>query len=82
MSRLALPAAMLVVLAFPAMAAAVWTTPVTLSGAGQFADLPQVAVDPGGNAVFVWKRLDQVLHQRAAVMETAQSEPVTVAAHN
>jgi hypothetical protein len=27
---------------------------------------------------FVWKRLDQVLHQRAAVMETAQSEPVAV----
>jgi hypothetical protein len=25
---------------------------------------------------FVWKRLDQVLHQRAAVMETAQSEPI------
>src|SRR5438093_926621 len=58
MSPLALPAAMLVVLAFPAMAAAVWTTPVTLSGAGQFADLPQVAVDPGGNAVFVWQRFD------------------------
>jgi hypothetical protein len=28
---------------------------------------------------FVWRRLDQVLHQRAAVMETAANEPVALA---
>jgi hypothetical protein len=30
----------------------------TLSGAGQDAFAPQVAVDSGGNAVAVWRRFD------------------------
>ncbi len=33
-----------------------WTTPVTLSLSGEDASIPQVAVDPQGNAVAVWKR--------------------------
>lgn len=35
-----------------------WTTPVTLSDAGQNADDPQVAVDTDGDAVAIWRRSD------------------------
>jgi hypothetical protein len=47
-----------VVLALPASAQATWTAPVDISGPGQDASAPQVAVDPNGNAVFVWQRPD------------------------
>jgi hypothetical protein len=33
-----------------------WGPPVDLSAAGQNAEEPQVAVDPGGNAIVVWTR--------------------------
>jgi FG-GAP-like repeat len=39
-------------------AAGVLSATQTLSPAGQNASLPQVAVDPNGNAVFVWQRFD------------------------
>ncbi len=42
----------------PALAGAVWTAPVTVSGAGEDASSPQVAVDADGDAVFVWVRSD------------------------
>jgi len=48
----------LLALAAPGSAEAIWSAPVTLSGAGQDASSPQVAVDPNGNAVFVWQRYD------------------------
>ncbi|HEX3361786.1 MAG TPA: PKD domain-containing protein [Solirubrobacterales bacterium] len=35
-----------------------WQAPVDLSAAGHDASEPQVAVDPGGDAVAVWKRYD------------------------
>ncbi|UUY06066.1 hypothetical protein LRS13_11290 [Svornostia abyssi] len=35
-----------------------WTTPITLSAAGQDAYDPQVAVRPNGDAVAVWRRSD------------------------
>jgi hypothetical protein len=35
-----------------------WQAPVDLSAAGQTAGSPQLAVDPAGNAVAVWQRLD------------------------
>lgn len=35
-----------------------WTTPTTLSEAGQDAQFPQIAVDPDGNATAVWYRSD------------------------
>jgi hypothetical protein len=35
-----------------------WEAPVDLSAAGQNAEAPQVAVDPGGNAVAVWSRFN------------------------
>jgi hypothetical protein len=47
-----------IALVLPASSEAAWTTPVDLSGAGQDAFSPQVAVDPNGNAVFVWLRYD------------------------
>jgi hypothetical protein len=48
----------LLAVAAPASAQAVWGAPVTLSQPGQDANIPQVAVDPNGNAVFVWLRPD------------------------
>jgi hypothetical protein len=45
-------------LALPGSAQATWTAPVTLSDPGQDASVPQVAVDPNANAVFVWQRYD------------------------
>lgn len=41
-------------------AAGTWSTPTTLSAAGQEAVLPQVAIDPQGNAVAVW---DYLIHE-------------------
>ena len=35
-----------------------WTTPLTLSGAGQSVTDPQVAVDADGDAIFSWARSD------------------------
>ncbi|MCI0381962.1 MAG: hypothetical protein L0207_02780 [Chlamydiae bacterium] len=35
-----------------------WSTPIDLSTAGQNAELSQIAVDPGGNAVAVWQRFN------------------------
>ena len=51
-----LVAVLLLGLAVPASAGAVWTAPVDLSGPG--ADSPQVAVDPQGNAIFTWEKFD------------------------
>jgi hypothetical protein len=48
----------LLVLALPATAQAVWTAPETLSPAGRFAFNPDVDIDQSGNAVFVWVRRD------------------------
>jgi hypothetical protein len=50
----------LIALAMPAGAHAAWSAPITLSdpGAGRHASYPEVAVDPDGDAVFVWQRLD------------------------
>src|SRR3954451_560852 len=42
--------------AAPAYAA--WGAPFALSSSGQNASTPQVAVDDGGDAVFVWQRVD------------------------
>ena len=42
----------------PAPAAAEWTTPVNLSQSGQNAFDVEVAVEPDGDAVFVWQRFD------------------------
>lgn len=39
-------------------ASAAWTAPVDLSAGGQSADGEQVAVDPHGNALVVWRRSD------------------------
>ena len=50
-----------VVLALPASAHATWTAPVDISGPGQDASAPQVAVDPNGNAVFVWQRPEDLI---------------------
>ncbi|MGH4007808.1 MAG: hypothetical protein ACRDTH_06545 [Pseudonocardiaceae bacterium] len=36
----------------------VWSTPITLSAAGQHAQMPQVAIDAQGNAVAVWRRFN------------------------
>jgi hypothetical protein len=47
-----------IALVLPASSQAAWTTPINLSGAGQDASSPRVAVDPNGNAVFVWQRDD------------------------
>ena len=44
-------------LSVPAVAAA-WTAPVGLSGPGQDAAEPQLAVDGDGDAVFTWQRFD------------------------
>jgi hypothetical protein len=52
---------LLAALALPASAHATWTAPLTLSPAGQDASSPQVAVDPNGNAVFVWQRYDDTV---------------------
>jgi uncharacterized protein YheU (UPF0270 family) len=49
---------LLLALAAPASAQAVWSAPVTLSAGGQPASFPHVAVDQSGNAVFVWERRD------------------------
>jgi hypothetical protein len=46
------------VLAFPSSAAAVWTAPFNLSGAGQQGSYPRVGVDSTGDAVFAWTRPD------------------------
>jgi len=46
----------LLALAAPASAQAVWSAPVTLSAAGQDARTAEVAVDQSGNAVAVWER--------------------------
>jgi hypothetical protein len=40
------------------LATAILSPPQTLSGAGQNASEPQVAVDPNGNAVATWGRSD------------------------
>jgi hypothetical protein len=48
---------LLVGLGLPTSAAA-WTAPFDLSDAGQNADVPQVAIDDAGDAVFVWQRSD------------------------
>ncbi len=40
------------------MAAAEWATPWTLSGAGQSATQPQVAVDEDGDTAVIWQRSD------------------------
>jgi hypothetical protein len=37
-----------------------WQAPVNLSTAGRNADAPQIAVDPGGDAVAVWRRSNGV----------------------
>jgi hypothetical protein len=42
----------------PASLEAAFTAPVTLSFPGQHASDAQVAMDPGGNAVFAWQRID------------------------
>jgi uncharacterized protein YheU (UPF0270 family) len=58
--RLARPFLLLLLLALaaPASAQAVWSAPLTLSAAGQIASEPQVAVDQSGDAFFVWSRYD------------------------
>jgi hypothetical protein len=56
-SRLLLP--LLFLLALPASAQATWTAPLILSESGEEAwNAPDVAIDPLGNAVFVWNRYD------------------------
>lgn len=47
-----------IVQAAPRPAGGAWSVPQDLSAAGQSAAEPQVAVDPVGNAVAVWKRYD------------------------
>jgi hypothetical protein len=46
----------LALLAVPSAGGGVWQVPVNLSAGGQEADSPQVALDPQGNAVAVWRR--------------------------
>jgi hypothetical protein len=53
-SRLALTLLIGGALAFPAGAAADWSAPVTISGAGEQGFSSQVAVDRKGNSVFIW----------------------------
>jgi hypothetical protein len=50
--------AVLVALAAPTGAQAVWTAPVVLSEQGLDSSVPDVALDQSGNAVFVWLRFD------------------------
>src|SRR6266545_8247629 len=50
--------AVLLALVAPAGAQATWGAPETLSDASQNANFPQVAVDPNGDAVFVWQHYD------------------------
>src|SRR6266511_6399222 len=50
---------LLLALAAPTSAKAVWGAPVTLSDPGRDAVTPLVGVDPSGNAVFVWAREDE-----------------------
>jgi hypothetical protein len=42
----------------PTLAGAVWAAPVTVSGAGEDASSPQVAVDADGDAIATWMRSD------------------------
>jgi uncharacterized protein YheU (UPF0270 family) len=58
-------------LAAPSTAHATFTSPQTLSAAGQSAFFPQVAVDQGGNAVFVWQRFDGTNYRIQARARTA-----------
>jgi hypothetical protein len=50
---------MLLALAVPTGAQAVWSSPIALSSPGQLFQPPQVAVDQSGNAVFAWSRSDR-----------------------
>ncbi len=62
--------------AFPAHAA--WTAPVDLSPGGQSADGEQVAVDPQGNAMVVWRRSDGTNERIEARTRSVTGEPGAV----
>jgi uncharacterized protein YheU (UPF0270 family) len=55
--RLLLPLLLVSALAAPASSQA-WSSPMTVSAGGGYADSPQVAVDQSGTAILVWRRRD------------------------
>jgi hypothetical protein len=60
-----------------------WSAPVDLSAAGRNAEQPQVAVDPAGNAIAVWRRtngVNWIIQAATRPVLGAWSAPVDVSA--